>query len=77
MGSDPPLRFVTASLSVQYVRPTPMGVPLEVRAGAEEVKGRKVVVRATLSAEGQICASGEVVAVRMPEHMAPENEHSP
>ena len=77
MGSDPPLRFVTASLSVQYVRPTPMGAPLEVLAKVKEIKGRKVIVSATLSAEGQLCASGEVVAVRMPEHMAPKNGHSP
>jgi hypothetical protein len=30
-GTAPPLRFVTASLKVDYLRPTPMGVPLEAR----------------------------------------------
>jgi hypothetical protein len=44
-------------------------VPLEVRARAVELKGRKVVVHATLSAEGQVCAKGEIVAVQMPENM--------
>ena len=48
-----------------------LGVPLEVRARATEIKGRKVVVAATLSAEGEVCAWGEVVAVQMPEHMMP------
>lgn len=76
MGSDPAPRFVTASLSVQFVRPTPMGTPLEILAKVEEIEERKVVVSATLSAEGQPCASGEVVAVRMPEHMAPRNGSS-
>ena len=71
MGSEPALRFVTASLHVDYLRPTPLGVPLEVRGQVAEIKGRKVVVRVTVSAEGQICAQGEVVAVEMPEHMAP------
>ncbi len=71
MGSEPPLRFVTASLHVDYVRPTPLGVPLEVRGRVVEIKGRKVVVRATVSAAGQICAQGEIVAVRMPEQMSP------
>jgi acyl-coenzyme A thioesterase PaaI-like protein len=63
-------RFVTAALHVDYLRPTPLGVPLEVRARAEEIKERKVVVEATLSAEGQICARAQVVAVQMPEEMA-------
>jgi acyl-coenzyme A thioesterase PaaI-like protein len=71
MGSDPPLRFVTASLAVDYLRPTPLGVPLEVRGRVEEIKGRKVVIGATLSAEGQVCATGRVVAVKMPDHMIP------
>ncbi len=69
MDSEPPLRFVTASLHVDYLRPTPLGVPLEVRGRVKEIKGRKVVVEATLSAEGQVCARGEVVAVQMPEQM--------
>ena len=67
MDSDPPLRFVTASLHVDYLKPTPLGVPLEVRGTVKEIKGRKAVVTATVSAEGEICARGEVVAVQMPE----------
>lgn len=73
MDTQPALRFMTASLHVDYVRPTPLGVPLEIRGRVKEIKGRKVVVEATLSAEGQVCAQGEVVAVQMPEHMMPES----
>ncbi len=73
MDSDPPLRFVTASLRVDYLKPTPLGVPLEVRGRVEELKGRKVVVRATVSAEGTVCAEGTVVAVQMPEGMLKES----
>ncbi len=69
MSSEPPLRYVTASLHVDYLRPTPMGVPLELRGTVEEIKGKKVVVSETLSANGKICAKGRVVAVRMPEGM--------
>ena len=72
-GTEPPFRFVTASLNVRYVRPTPMGVPLEVRGRVKEFKGRKVVVSATVSANGEVCAIGEVVAVQMPEHMVADN----
>ncbi|MDQ7841447.1 MAG: PaaI family thioesterase [bacterium] len=71
MGTEPAFRFVTASLHVDYLRPTPLGVPLEIRGRVKEIKGRKVVVTATVSAEGVICARGEVVAVQMPEQMRP------
>ncbi len=69
MGTEPALRFVTASLRVDYLHPTPLGVPLEVRATVKDIKGRKVTLTATLSAGGDLCARGEVVAVRMPEHL--------
>ena len=72
MDTEPPLRFLTASLHVDYLRPTPLGVPLEVRAQVKEIKGRKVVVVARLYADGEVCARGEVVAVRAPEHLIPE-----
>ena len=72
MDTEPPLRFVTASLHVDYVRPTPLGVPLDVRASVKELKGRKVVMTAILSAEGAVCARAEVVAVRMPDHLIPK-----
>lgn len=69
MGTEPPLRYVTASLQVDYLAPTPMGVELEVRGVIEEVKGRKVVVAETLHAGDVLCARGRVVAVQMPDSM--------
>jgi acyl-coenzyme A thioesterase PaaI-like protein len=70
LGSEPALRFLTASLHVDYLRPTPLGVPLTLRSRAREIKGRKVVVATELSADGQVCARGEVVAVKVPEQFA-------
>ena len=70
MGTEPPLRFVTASLQVDYLKPTPMGIPLEVCGEIEELTDKKVIVNATLLAAGQVCAKGRVVAVKMPESMA-------
>lgn len=69
MDSLPALRFLTASLHVDYLKPTPLGVPLEIRASVKEIKGRKVVVVATLSAQGQVCARGEVVTVQAPDSL--------
>jgi len=68
MDTQPPLRFVTASLQVDYLRPTPLGdEPLELRSQIKEVKGRKVVIATTLSVRGEACARGKVVAVRVPD----------
>jgi len=71
LGSGPPVRFVTAALHVDYLRPTPLGGPLEIRGRIEEIKDRKIVVAETVSAGNQLCARGRVVAVRMPASMAP------
>ena len=73
MNTEPPFRFVTASLHVDYLRPTPIKGSLEVRARVTELKGRKVVMTATLSAGGEVCARGKVVAVQMPEHLLDED----
>jgi len=69
LGTQPELRFVTASLHVDYLRPTPLDAELEIRGRIEEIKGRKVIVTSTLSAQGQVCARGRVVAVQVPEVM--------
>ena len=71
MGTEPPLRFVTGSLHVDFLRPTPLGPEVEIRGKILEVKEKKVVVEETLSAEGKVCARGKVVAVLMPEGLKP------
>lgn len=71
MDTDPPHRYLTASLHVDYLRPTPIDGLLEVRATVKEIKGRKVVIASTLSADGEVCARGEVVAVQVPDHLIP------
>jgi acyl-coenzyme A thioesterase PaaI-like protein len=69
VGEVPSPRFVTASLKVEYLRPTPLGPELEVRARVRERSDRKAVVDVTLSADGVVTAHGEVVAVRRPDTM--------
>lgn len=77
IGVGPAPRFVTASLKVDYLKPTPLGPELVVRARAVEVGERKVVVEATVSAAGATTATGEVVAVRLPDAMLPRSAPSP
>ena len=69
MDTLPSIRFLTASLHVDYLLPTPLDGPIEIRARVKEIKGRKVVVESRLIAGGNVCATGEVVAVQVPKHM--------
>ncbi|NIP19035.1 MAG: PaaI family thioesterase [Xanthomonadales bacterium] len=71
MGSAPPVRFVTASIRVDYLAPTPMGVELRLEGEIAEVGERKVVVDVSVSAAGKVTARGRVIAVRMPQSMVP------
>lgn len=66
-GSDPPLRFLTASLQVDYLAPTPIDGELEARGTIREVKGRKVVTDIVVLAGGRETARGRVIAVQAPE----------
>lgn len=68
MDSDPALRFLTASLKVDYRKPTPMGVELEIRGKVREVKGRKVIVDVELKAGDDVCVTGEVLCIQAPEN---------
>lgn len=72
MNTEPPLRFVTGSLHVDYLKPTPQGVELELRGKIQEVKERKVVVNVSLFAGDLLCAKGQVVAIRLPENWGQE-----
>ena len=69
MDSEPALRFLTASLRVDYLKPTPLGVILEVRGRVKEVKGRKVVIEEWITAGGETTVRGEMVAVQVPDAM--------
>ncbi|AEV16489.1 MAG: PaaI family thioesterase [Thermus sp.] len=62
-----PLRFVTASLKVDYLKPTPLGPELLLLGRAKEVKGKKVVVEAELYAQGTLTVRGEAVLVQISE----------
>jgi acyl-coenzyme A thioesterase PaaI-like protein len=70
IGDVPSPRFVTASLKVDYMKPTPVGVELEARGRIRERSERKAIVEVTVSARGVVTARGEVVAVAMPAAMA-------
>jgi acyl-coenzyme A thioesterase PaaI-like protein len=71
VGEVPSPRYVTAALHVDFLRPTPLGPPLEVRSSVEEFTERKVRIRAWVSVNGDVTARAAIVAVPMPSSMQP------
>lgn len=65
-GIDPP-RFVTASLKVDFMKPTPHGVTLKAVGTIEEIHPKRWIVHTEVFANDELCVKGEVVAVVMPD----------
>jgi acyl-coenzyme A thioesterase PaaI-like protein len=70
-GVDPTPRFVTASLHVDFIRPTPLGPELVLRAHAVEIGERKVTVEMRVLVDDVESARARVIAVRAPTTMRP------
>lgn len=64
-GTEPP-RFVTGSLHVDFLQPTPQNVILKAIGMVEEIHPKKWKVLTEVYAGDIPCAKGEVVAVIMP-----------
>lgn len=68
-GHDETPRFVTASLHVDFLRPTPLGPELVLRAKPVEVGERKIIVEMGIFAGDSETARARVIAVRAPTTM--------
>ncbi len=72
IGSQPLITYVTASLKVDYLKPTPLtDKPVELRARVEKIDGRKTWMKCSLYAAGVEAARGEVLGVRIAEPPQP------
>jgi len=63
-------RFVTGTMTVRYVNPTPLkSEPLVLNASVTERSGRKSRVQVSLSCGAKVTAEGDVIAFHIPEAM--------
>lgn len=69
IGEAPAPRYVTAALRVDYLRPTPLGPELVLRAEQQDATAGKNVILVRLFAGDVETARGEAVAVMMPDSM--------
>ena len=60
------IRFVTASLKLDYKQPTPMGKELRIEGTLGSLERRKAQVLLTLRADGQTCVTGTMLAIELP-----------
>lgn len=65
-SGEPAPRFVTGSLHVDFLKPTPQKVTLKAVGTVEEIHPKKWKVTTEVFAGDTLCAKGEVVAVVMP-----------
>ena len=63
--SDDPRLYVTAALSVTYLRPTPSAAPVRLRAHVTNATERKTTLACSLYSGDTECARGEVVCARV------------
>lgn len=66
VGEGEPIWCVTGRLTVNYVKPTPIDRPVELRATAVASTDKKTVLACTVSSDDEVTANGEVIAVRVP-----------
>lgn len=64
-GSLPRVTCVTGQLGVKYLKPTPMGVPLNLSARIEGEVGRKIRVICEIRAGDELTVVGDSVFVRV------------
>ena len=67
IGTAPDIWFATGQLSVRYLKPAPVSGPILLHARITAASGRRVELQAELAAGAEVCASAEVVAVRVAE----------
>jgi len=66
IGSDPQIWCVTGRLTVNYLMPTPIDKPVELRAVITDCAEKKTILKCTVRSGNDITAEGEVIAIRVP-----------
>ena len=65
IGSAPRIGYVTANLNVTYLKPTPIGALLHLRARISKIERRKAWITCTVSADNEVRATGDVLGIRV------------
>ncbi len=64
-GTDPPMLYLTGSLSVKYLNPAPLNKQWVFRARIKDMQERKINISCSMFVRDKECATGEIIAVKM------------
>ena len=67
IGTKPFIPYVTGTIHVKLLQPTPIDEPVVLRAKIKEMKEKKIIVTCSLFSDEIERARGEIVAIRLPE----------
>jgi acyl-coenzyme A thioesterase PaaI-like protein len=67
IGSDPDIWYATTSITVDYLRPTPIHAELRLVGSVREADGTRAIVDCSVEAAGKERARGVVASVRVPD----------
>ena len=67
MDTEPSFRFLTGSLNVKYLKPTPIDCTLQIRGKIREISGKKVTVDVKVLANDVVTVTGEVITIQVPD----------
>ena len=62
IGQSEQIWCVTGTMTVKYLKPTPIDQPIEITARVVETKGRRTTVECVITSGGVTTAEGNVVA---------------
>lgn len=65
MNTEPFIWYVTASLKINYLRPTPINEPVTLRAQVKKTERKKTFVDCSLFSKDTECVQAELLAVRV------------
>ncbi len=65
IGTPPHILFMTGQLTVKYLKPTPLEETIHLKAWIDGEPGRKTRVMCELGPEGDVTATGDVIAVQI------------
>ena len=63
---EPAIWCVTGRLTVNYLKPTPIDVPIDLEATVDEITDKKAVISCRALSGDTVTAEAEVIAIRVP-----------
>lgn len=76
LGSNPSYRFATGTLKVKYLKPTPVDVPITLKAWVTNIKDQRIyTLRCQVEVKAQLTAEAEVIAFLVYRSDQTDDEH--